>query len=235
MSNLPIIQHPTFSVTLPLTKKSVIFRPFLVKEHKILMIAQESGTKEALYQAVRQIATNCTFGQHKVETWPLAELMYFFTRLRAKSVGETIEFSLACANCKNEHKSSINFEKLDIVADPEHVSKIEMTDKIGIVMKEPDMMIDKILKTDMTPQQMEIAFIRYCIDYVYDETQTYKASEAEPGEVDALLENLTAQTYQKLQKFVQTIPTISYKHEYTCTKCQHPNSLVLTEFSDFFG
>jgi len=229
---LPKINVPIYETTLYSINKKIKYRPYLVKEKKILMIAYESKDPNAAYLAVKQIVNNCTMGDIDVEKLALFDLQNLFLKIRSKSVGEEVEFGFECPNCKNLIKNSINFDNINIKVDPSHTQKIQLTDTIGIVMKYPTIFIEKIFDNNQNTKLLDLKIITNRIDYIYDNEEIYKAIPEK--ELDAFVESLTESQLQKIEKFFETMPKMEYKIDYKCNSCQNEGKYEVKDFYSFF-
>jgi len=230
---LPKIDVPVYEIQLASNDARVIYRPFLVKEKKILMVAAESKEPDAAYLAIKQIVNNCTFGKVDVESLALFDLQYLFLKIRSKSIGEIAEFKFECPSCKEDINCSINFDTIEITKSPEHNRKIMITDKIGIMMKYPNIGIDKILENS-SGQELDTKILMSCIDYVFDENEVYYAKDTPAGELESLIDNLTEQQMKKIEKFFDTLPKLEHNIEYQCSKCQHRGDYLVQDLYGFF-
>lgn len=231
---LPQIDVPIYELKLVSTDEKINYRPFLVREKKILMVASESKDANSAYLAIKQIVNNCTFGKVDVENMALFDLQYLFMKIRSKSIGETAEFKFSCPKCSADIASSINFDEIKITTDPEHNRKIMITDKVGIMMRYPNMQIERIVQ-DTKREEMDIKIVTSCIDYVFDAESVYYAKDTDPKELESLVENLTEQQFKKIEKFFKTFPKLEHTINYNCKKCGHADSYVVRDMYGFFG
>ena len=232
---LPQIDVPIYELELTSDKSKVKYRPFLVKEKKILMIAAESEDPSAAYLAIKQIVNNCTFNKVDVEEMALFDLQYLFLNIRSKSIGEVSEFKFPCPKCKNKIQSSINFSEVQVYVDPEHTRKIMLTDNIGIYMKYPNIQIEKLAKEKLSKQELDLKVIIKCIEYVFDEEQVYYAKDVDEKELYELIENLTEKQMEKISQFFQTIPTLKHDLDYKCQSCGNEGAYKIRDLQGFFA
>jgi hypothetical protein len=231
---LPQIDVPIYEMILASNDQKISYRPFLVKEKKILMIANEAKDANAAYLAVKQIVNNCTFNKVDVENLALFDLQHLFLNIRSKSIGEVSEFKFACPNCSNDVYCSINFDEVKVQKDPEHNRKIMITDKIGIMMKYPNMQIEKIAQQNLKRNEMDMKIIISCVDYIFDADEIYYAKDVNPKEIEQLLENLTELQFKKIDKFFSTIPKLRHEINYNCKKCNHTDKYIVKDLYGFF-
>lgn len=230
---LPTIDVPTYSLTVPSTGAAVKFRPFLVKENKLLLLANASESLDDMYRTIGQIIQNCTFGQLNPEKLTIFDVQYIFLKIRSKSVGEVAEFSVECSACKEAVPVQINLEEVQIKKNPKNNPKIQLTDKVGLIMKYPTLQSEKIAQSATSDADREIELIISCIECVYDATETYEAKSQSREELRGLIEQLTTENYNKINQFFETLPGIAHEVPYTC-KCGHKDKIVVEKLNDFF-
>lgn len=246
---LPQINTPTFELTLPSTGQQVRYRPFLVKEQKILLMALESKESTEMLRAIKQIISNCSLSDAiKVDTLPMFDLEYFFLRLRAKSIGETIDLNLThfegtnrnMEECNHTTKHSLNLMEVEVEKDPEHQTKIVLDEenKIGIVLKYPTISLaDKMQRAGEGKNQMDVVVdvVCQCIDYIYDAENTYPASESTKQELTDFINNLGQEQFAKINSFFTTMPKLKHTIHWTCEKCGTKDHITLEGMANFFG
>lgn len=246
---LPQINTPTFELTLPSTGESVRYRPFLVKEQKILLMALESRENSEMLRAIKQIISNCCLSESlKVDSLPMFDLEYFFLRLRAKSIGESIELNLNHYEDRNKndeectHTTKINFNLMDVEVekDPEHKNKIILDEesKVGIVLKHPTITLaDKMQRASDDKNQMDVIVdvVCQCIDYIFDAENNYPAEESTKQELIDFINNLSQEQFAKINNFFVTMPKLKHTIRWTCEKCQTKDEVTLEGMANFFG
>jgi len=230
---LPKIDQPIFDMTIPSTGKKITFRPFLVKEEKILLIAQQSGNDTEIIRAIKQILNNCVQEDLDIDGLAIFDLEYMFLKLRSKSVNNVVKLSYR----DNEDDEIYNFE-LDLdtieIKMPENVSsKIEITENVGMTMKYPDASITDRMKDFENEVDLMTFFIINCIDTIYDEDNVYVASEFSEKEITEFLDGLDVKTFEKIREFFEDIPRLYHKIEYK-NSVGSERSIELTSLKDFF-
>lgn len=230
---LPQIDIPIYEIQLVSNNQKVQYRPFLVKEKKVLMTASEGKSSDAAYLAIKQIVNNCTFGKIDVENLALFDLQFLFLKIRSKSIGEIADFKLQCSKCTKDVLCSINFDEIKIQKDPEHEKKIMLNDKIGIMMKYPNMTLEKILESSKA-EDIDTNIILSCIDYVFDENEIYYAKDTSKEDLENLIDNLTEAQFEKIEKFFTTLPKLEHKISYTCNSCGYPDTYEVEDLYSFF-
>lgn len=242
---LPKIDVPLYEITLPLLKKKIKIRPFLVKEEKILLMAMEAEDENSILLAIKQIVTNCCIDKIDVEKLPVLDLEYIFLQLRARSIGEIIELQYKCNNnipsdteepkkCNSIIKFSFNALEVEPSVDAKHNKKIELTPNLGIVMKYPDFSIMSKMK-DLSEVEMLAKMITGCIDYIYDKEEIFYAKDVPEEELNEFVDSLTGDQFAKIQEFFDTIPKMKKTLDFKCSKCGHQEELVLEGIQSFFG
>ena len=236
--SLPVIVAPKFKLILPSTGKSYTYRPFLVKEEKILLIALESGSVEDMIAAIKDIIKACVT-DIDVDTLAIFDLEYIFLRLREKSIGENIKMLVHHINninskeepCDHVQEITIKLPEVDAIKDPKHSKKIQLTDDIGVVMKYPTPNLIELMNED----DKIISVIENCIESIYDADTVYPTNEALPGEVSEFVGNLSHQQLEMIQEFFITSPVIKHEVKWICSKCKSEESITLEGLEDFFG
>ena len=221
---LPQLNAPSYEMVVPSTGETVKYRPFLIKEQKVLMIAQETGKESDMARAMCDIVKSCTDGIIKnPEKLPTFDIEYMFLQLRAKSVGSEVELQITCPD-DDETKVpvTINLEDVAVQTDEEHSKEIMITDEIGIKMKYPSM-ID-ISKYGNKTKTVDLTFgvIKDCLESIFDSEQVYE--DMPKKELDTFIESMNTEQFGKLQKFFDTMPKL--KHTITVT---NPNTKVESE------
>ena len=243
---LPKIDVPTYETTLISSGKKVKYRPFLVKEQKLFLMASQSTDEKETVGVVKQVLNNCIISDIDVDDLPTFDLEHLFMQLRARSVGEVVNLKYNCNNTvkddKGEDKVCGGLVKFDLnildikpIIDPDHNSKIEITDKLGIVMKYPTLGMVKNfdnLQSESIDTIMEV--IVSCIDFIYDADQMYYAKDSTKEELMEFVDNLQQDDLEKIQKFFTTMPKISKPLDFKCGKCGYEEKIVVEGIQNFF-
>ena len=247
---LPTIAVPEYTLTIPSTNKKIKYRPFLVKEEKILLIAMESEIQSQIIDATKTIIENCVYGDINVSDLATFDIEYIFLQLRGKAKGEDIELKFECPDCKGEMVNSINIDTIKIIQSDEHDNNIKITDDLGVVMKYPNIDLQSKIETD-TKDKNNIDTLFYtiikCIDYIYDKENTYPSKDHTEKEITDFVESLTDAHFQKISKFFETMPSLKHEIELHCTNkvkgkgktkdkiCDHKEKMMLEGLANFFG
>lgn len=238
---LPKINAPTFEIVLPISGLNVTFRPFLVKEQKILLMASESDDSSFLITNIKQIIKNCCLTNINVENLSIVDIEFLFINLRAKSVGEVIETKYKCDNfdaakngiCGNIMDVSYNI--LDIKVDKgDYNDTIQLTDTVGLKMKAPSFDILNLAKLEET-NNLTFEIMKKCIDYIYDENDTYSISETPKEELDEFVDSLNVQQLDKIKNFFKTLPSLKTEVDIICDKCGYNHKINVKGLLNFFG
>ena len=238
---LPMMSAPTYTMVVPSSGVSVKFRPFLVKEEKALLIAQQSEDIGVMIQTLKGIINTCVLDTLDVDKLATFDLEYMFTQIRAKSVGEIIELIFPCDidhgedNEKARVKVSIDLTTLVVEKDPNHNNKINLFGDVGVVMKYPTMDVMKRLENlDTNDLDKVFSVVADYIDYIYQGEEIFYGKEQKHEELLQFLNNLTSEQFVKVQQFFATMPKIKKEIEYTCPVCQKHHRKMLEGMQSFF-
>jgi hypothetical protein len=230
---LPKIDQPLFDMVIPSTGKKVTFRPFLVKEEKILLIAQQSGNDSEIIRAIKQILNNCIQDDLDLDTLAIFDIEYAFLKLRAKSVNNVVKLSYRDTEDDEVYNFDLDLDTIEIEMPSAINSKIKITDNVGMTMKYPSASItDKMGGFDNEVDLMTF-FIVNCIDTIYDEDSVYVADDFSEQEISEFLDGLDVKTFEKIREFFESVPRLYHKIEYI-NKAESPRSIELTSLKDFF-
>ena len=241
---LPKIAVMKHELTLPSSGEKITFRPFLVKEEKILMTALQGGEAKDMVRALKEIINNCVDKDLKVDTLPPFDLEYIFLQLRARSVGDVIPINYSipeelCKDDKTECKFEIelNLDDIKVQKNKNHKDLIDLTDTIKLKMRYPDMegatAMTGVEGVEMVDKTFDL--IGQSIEYIMDGEEMYNLSDYTKKEADDFLDSLSTQNFKEIQTFFDTMPKL--KHEITakCKVCGKENKRVLEGMGDFFA
>lgn len=247
---LPKINAPIFELNLPSTGQSVKYRPFLVKEQKILLMAMSSDDTDntSMLVAVKQIVNNCLIDDTiNVDKLPMFDLEYMFLRLRAKSIGEEIDLNLRHLTGYNNKKEEcdgvtplkLNLMEVDVIKSIGHTDKVVLdeNENIGVKFKYPDgeMVTTFKPKDGMTEVEVAEEAMLNCIEYIFDKENIYKIEDTSKEELIDFIESLSQEQFQKLTQFFDTMPKLKHKIEWKCAKCGCNDDITLEGLGNFFG
>lgn len=236
---LPMNTQPTFNMVIPSTGKQVRFRPFVVKEEKALLIAQQSEDPTVMVDTLKNVFSSVILDKIDVDKLAIFDIEYMFLQIRGKSVGETIDLLFQCdedhgeQNEKARSKVVINISDLEVVKPEGHTNKIDLFNKVGIVMKYPSLELSDSIK-DTGDIEEVFGLVADLIDVIYDGDDVYHGHETSKEELLQFLNNLTSDQFAKIQKFFETMPKISTKVEYKCPICGKHHHKVLEGLQNFF-
>ena len=236
--SLPIINTPEYRLNVPSTDEEIRYRPFLVKEEKVLLIAQETGTDKATYEAIRTIIKSCTLDEIDIDRLPLFDMEYIFLNIRAKSVGEVAKLKVKCPDDEEtEVDVEVDLTKIQVQMDDSHDARIELTDDIGVLMQYPNFgtVTNQSIETPKG-QETEKLFdmISDCMYQIWHGEETYDAMDYSIKERKAFLDSLNHQQFEKLQNFFETMPTLKHDVEVINPKTNVTSTLTLQGLSSFF-
>jgi hypothetical protein len=258
---LPRIDQPTYEVQLLSREAPVKYRPFLVKEQKIMMMAVEAKEVETTLRAIKQIITNCVLSSINVDDLPLADLETLFLNLRARSMGEVVNLYFKCTNIvdyvpspntvmsvatdvmgnviKPQVQCGMVIEvPVNLITDVKQINtnvnkKIMVSDDIGLIMKYPSLeMVDRLLKAN--DSQVMFTVVASCIDQIFDKENVYKSKDASAEEMVDFVEHLPSDKFDLLTNFIDNIPKSKFETKKKCSKCHYEHDFVLEGLSDFF-
>ena len=233
---LPILETATYELTLPSADVKVKYRPFLVKEEKVLLQALESNDDVEIKNAIKDIVSTCTFGQVDAGKLPTFDLEYVFLQIRSKSVGEVTNIRLRCPDDKETYVTKeVDLSKVEVQVDDAHTNEIQVNDKVKIIMKYPtiDTVDPKLNIKGMRTQQV-FDMIAGCIHSIYDGEKQHSTGDYSKEELDKFLESLDRKSFDKLNKFFETMPQLRHEIEIENPKTKVKSKIVLKGAQDFF-
>ena len=235
---LPQVNTPTYELAVPSTDKKLKYRPFLVKEEKILMIAMEGKEQSGIIDAVKQIVASCTFEKFDISKAPIFDVEYIFLNIRAKSVGEVSTVNLRCLDDEKTFvPTEIDLTKVEVEMKEEHNNKIELSDEMGMIMTYPT--LDSFSEYDGTVVNASnmIDIIASCIAQIYDKggEDVYEAKDSTKQELIDFVEQLNSKQFADVQKFFDTMPRLTHTVKIENPKTKKESEIVLTGLNDFFG
>ena len=237
---LPKIATPTYELELPSTGEKVQYRPFLVKEEKVLVIALESEDTKQITNAIKTVIKNCILTKGiKVEALPTFDIEYLFLNIRGKSVGEEIEVNVICPDDEETNVSvQIDLDSIKVQKDKEHSNKIKVDSTIMMEMRYPS--LDQFIKTNFdfkndSAMDQSFELISSCIDKIYTEDEVWSASDVTKKELIEFLEQMNSAQFKEIEKFFETMPRLSHKIKVTNPKTQVESEVVLEGLASFFA
>ena len=233
---LPKVQHPTFELTIPSSKEKLRYRPFLVKEEKILLLGQQAGDTNEIMVAVKQIINNCIIeGNVDMDTMPSFDMEYIFLMLRANSVSDIAKINFTDEETKKKVEVEIDLTKIEVEFPDGHETKVKVNDELMLEMKYPTYR-DVLEITQETGIESTFSMIKKCVDKVYSGPELDKVdslNDYSQDEINEFVESFSNEVFDKIQKFFYTIPRLSHTVEYQVGK--KTKSHTFLGLNDFFS
>ena len=237
---LPKIATPTYELVLPSNGKNIKYRPFLVKEEKVLVIALESEDNKQITNAIKSVLRNCILTKGiKVENLPTFDIEYLFLNIRGKSVGEEIEVNIICPDDeKTEVPVTIDLDDIEVQKNEEHTNKIKLDASLMMELKYPS--LDQFIKSnfdfaDQNAMDTSFQLIASCIDKIYSEEEVWAAADCTKKEMNEFLESMNSSQFKEIEKFFETMPKLSHTITVTNPKTKVESDVVLEGLASFFA
>jgi hypothetical protein len=235
---LPIVETPRYELTLPSQETKVQYRPFLVKEEKMLYIALESGDEKEMQTATKEILKSVTFDKLNVEELPTFDVEYIFLQVRAKSVGEIAKFKIICPDDKETYGDvEVDLSKVEVQVDDAHTNNIVLDEKrnLGVVMKYPNMKVLYSQEFKSLKYEDIINLIIGCVEYIYEGEKNYPVSESTIEELKDFFESLPQEQFGKIRKFFESMPRLRHETKVKNPKTGVESKITFSGLQDFFG
>ena len=236
--SLPQINTPEYRLNVPSTDEEIRYRPFLVKEEKLLLIASETGDDDATYKAVRNIIKNCVLDTIDIDKLPLFDMEYIFLNIRAKSVGEIATVKVTCPDDeKTKVDVDIDLTTIQVVMDDTHDARIQLTDNIGVLMAYPSMSTVGALPniSDEGKQTANLfETVANCLYQIWEGEEVHDAMDYTMKDKLAFIDSLNHEQFEKIQNFFETMPTVKHEIEVTNPKTKVTSTLTLQGMNAFF-
>ena len=232
---LPKLNSPTYQLELPSTGEKLKFRPFLIKEQKILMMAQESGEDVQLFQAMKGLVTACTFGKVDAENSPVFDIEYLFMKIRAKSVGETAKLIVTCPDA-NETKVpiEIKLDQIETQMFDDHTNQINITDTIKIIMRYPTLK-DYAQYSTQKDASMMFEMINHCIAEIHYDDKIYNRADTSEKDIQEFVDQMNTEQFQNVVSFFETMPRLRHEIQVTNPKTKVESTVLLEGLQSFLG
>ena len=239
--SLPKLNVPVYETVLPSTEKVIKYRPFLVKEEKVLLTAMEDGKTETIMNSVKQVLKNCIQSKINLDKLPTFDLEFLFLRLRAKSVGEEVTIGLKPWGCPQNNgelcdkttEVKVNLEEVKVIKDEKHSSKIMLDDNVGIKMRYPD--ISKINMDTGNDMETGMKMIHQSIDMIFTSEETHERDTISEKDLEDFIDSLNTEQFAKIRTFFDTMPQLKHTAKYTCSTCGEEKETTITGLNSFFG
>jgi hypothetical protein len=232
---LPKIATPTYELEIPSSKDKITYRPFLVKEEKLLLLAMETEKEEDIIHAIKTIINNCTFEKVNVETMPLFDLEFIFLNVRAKSVGEVINLKLLCEDDKETYADvSINLEDIKVDFNDTHTNHIKLNDDVSMIMSYPQY---NMMTTPEGGSDTAYVFkiIKQSVSQIVEGETIHEKADFTDKELDEFIESLTSKQFQDIQSFFETMPRLRHEVKFKNPKTKKQNKVTLEGMQSFFA
>ena len=235
---LPKLNTPTYELEVPSTDEKIKYRPFLVKEEKILLMALESGKNEDIIRSIKDIVSECTFGKLDLGSLPMFDIEYIFLNIRAKSVGEISKLRVLAPDDKKTYiETEVNLTEVQVQVGDDHTNKIELTDDMGMIMTYPtiDSFNDTGIQNVNASNMLDV--IASCVLQIYEKNgeKVYQAKDQTKKELIEFIEQLNTKQFKKLQKFFDTMPKLKHAVKVKNPKTKKMNEITLQGLNDFFA
>tara|TARA_B110000902_G_C14273627_1_gene574141 strand:- start:519 stop:1220 length:702 start_codon:yes stop_codon:yes gene_type:complete len=231
---LPKLSTPKYHATVPSTGKDVEFRPYLVKEEKMLMIAAESQDERQIVGAMKDLIDACTFGIIDITKLTMFDLEYLFIKLRSKSVGETSKVGLKCSSCETQNEVTFSLESIAVAIDKDADMNIDLSDGVGISMRYPGVNDVLDMGGDLSDVDKMMGMVRSCIDTIYTAEEVFNVKEQSVKEVDDFIDSLSSKQFHRIREFLEKMPAAEVHAEFNCESCGEKNETVIKGTANFF-
>lgn len=230
--NIPMIKLPTYELILPSTQDTIRYRPYTVREEKILVLAMQSNDDEEIKRAMGDIVKSCTFDAVDINENPMFDVQYVFLKLRCKSVGEVSEVILTCSSCENTHRHFINLDTINVVF-KEGVKNVLDFDDFKIEMKYPNLSDLSLIKGDNDVESI-FKMIVSCVKKVYNDEEMIENTPDTQETIKQILEMMVPEQFIQVQNFFNNVPALVHTINFTCEKCSTSNQIDVTGIYNFF-
>ena len=235
---LPQVVLPTYELEIPSNGKKIKYRPFVVKEEKLLLLALETNDEKQIEEAVKTTLKGCIQTRVKIENLAIFDLEYIFLQIRAVSVGEIVEMKVTCKDDNTTKvQYNLNLSEVNVIKPEGHSNKIMLSDDMGVIMKYPqwnDFIIGSVMGQSPSAEGI-VEIIAECVDQIFDGEDVYDSSTTSKKEFVQFVENITNAQFEKIQEFFQSCPRLEHKFTVINTNTGEPSEFVLTGLSNFFG
>jgi len=232
---LPKLNNLTYELSLPSTGEQLKYRPFLVKEQKALMIAQESEDDKQIQNAFAQIINDCTFGELDAYNMPMFDIEYVFLQLRGKSVGEKVQLNVLCPDDKKTRVDiEIDLKDVDIQMVKDHTNVIQLTDNISVIMKYPTLS-DMSGFGDTGEISAVFTMMKRCVSEIHDGETVYNKIDVSEKELDEFIDSMSTENFEGFSTFFETMPKLKHVVIVKNPKTKKKNEIVIEGLQSFFG
>lgn len=232
--NIPMVKVPTFTMTLPVSGESIDYRPFVVKEEKMLILANEENNINDIVRAISDVVYHCTFEKMKLENYCLADMQYAFLQIRSKSIGTELSLMLVCGECGGKHPKVFVTEDFQVV-DNKGNNKVVLDNEITVELKYPGLKhYAQMFSENQTTFDSVYEMITECIVKIYSDEEMFINEPSRHNEVREFVDNLTPEQFEKFEAFFLEMPMLIKREEFVCTVCGTNNALLVDSLKSFF-
>jgi len=233
---LPKLNTPTYELELPSTGEIIKYRPFLVKEQKLLLIAQESGEEKQIANAMGELVNSCTFGKVNTKSAPMFDIEYLFLKIRGKSVGEKVKLNLICPDDgKTTVPYELNLENVECQVQDDHSNEIQINEDIKIVFRYPLLNDLQNVKASAGDSEKTFHFMECCIDSIHSGDDVFQRIDIKDKELSDFIEQFTNEQFEKITQFFNTMPKLRHVVKVTNPKTKKKNEILLEGLESFLG
>ena len=233
---LPKLNTPTYELELPSTGEILKYRPFLVKEQKLLLIAQESGEEKQIANAMGELVNSCTFGKVNAKSAPMFDIEYLFLKIRGKSVGEKVKLNLICPDDgKTTVPYELNLENVECQVQDDHSNEIQINEDIKIVFRYPLLNDLQNVKASAGDSEKTFHFMECCIDSIHSGDDVFQRIDIKDKEISEFIEQFTNEQFEKITQFFDTMPKLRHIVKVTNPKTKKKNEILLEGLESFLG
>jgi len=230
---LPQLNSARYEITIPSQGRSVSYRPYLVKEEKILMVALESQDQNMIMRAIKDVIEQCVYDDIDVNKLAVFDIETLFLALRAKSVGENMDLKIKCTECESLVDVSVNVDDIEIPQiNTDNV--VMLTETIGVTLRYPSFEMVSNIGDDVDTVDGAFKMIADCIDTIFEDDAVHNASDVSKKEMDEFLENLNSDQFKKMSAYFEDMPSLKHDLTYTCQSCTKTNNMELKGLQSFF-
>ena len=233
---LPRVNTPDYTLELPSTGKTIKYRPFLVKEQKILMMAQDTKDETQLADAMGTLVSSCTYGTLDASTSPLFDIEYVFLKIRSKSVGSKVDLMVVCPDDeKTQAKVSLDLDDINVTMTDDHINEVQINDKVKVVFRYPILSDLKGLVENPTDVERVFHVLNRCISEIHFGDDVYQRSDMTEKDIDEFVDQLTTEQFERLSDFFNSMPKLRHAIKVTNPKTKVKSEVVLEGLESFLG
>ena len=233
---LPRVNTPDYTLELPSTGEKIKYRPFLVKEQKILMMAQDTKDETQLADAMGTLVSSCTFGTLDASTSPLFDIEYVFLKIRSKSVGSKVDLMVVCPDDeKTQAKVSLDLDDINVTMTDDHINEVQINDKVKVVFRYPILSDLKGLVENPTDVERVFHVLNRCINEIHFGDDVYQRSDMTEKDIDEFVDQLTTEQFERLSDFFNSMPKLRHAIKVTNPKTKVKSEVVLEGLESFLG